>query len=147
MYRRLNKIIGRFINRIKSVNRLMVEYDIVPSSILTISFLIVVIIFLMFSIFDVYKRSDTNIARIEAEKLKVEDLREEEKKIIEDIEYYSSARFIEGYSRENLDLGRTDELLIRFDDGEIPEYELEERNTDPIEIDANGYWWKKIFLW
>lgn len=112
-------------------------------------FLFLIIIFLAFNIISVYQRGKKNFDLINAEKEKLEKLKEEGNQLEKDLDYYSSLYFVEAFAKENLSLSRRGERLYKFDDGseELSILDLRELNTDPIKLEDNIYWWKKIFLW
>lgn len=103
---------------------------------------------LSINILNVYDRGRKNLEQIDYEQGKLNELTSEGEELKKQVEYYKSAGFIEAFARENFSFGKSGEKLYKIDDEETQEvYNIKEKNTDPILLDDNLYWWKTVFLW
>jgi len=143
----LKKIIHKIKNKFIWLNNFIDKLGLAWNFLLAISFMSLIIIFLVINIINVYQQGKKNFDQIQLEKLRLEELQAEGENLSEELEYKESKHYIEVYAHENLSLGKNDERLYEIDREEEKIYELEQDTTDPIMLDNYKYWWQTIFLW
>ncbi|HEX9804183.1 MAG TPA: septum formation initiator family protein [Candidatus Dojkabacteria bacterium] len=110
-------------------------------------FLMLMIIGLLtINIWNVYSQGKRNFDQLLIQREKLDKLVIENEDLKEEIEYKKSPQYIESFAQENLYLSRLGERIFKIEDQDKEVYELEEINSDPIELESNEEWWKEIFL-
>ena len=137
----------KFQNKLNWLNKAFKSIGLAWNYVVIIFFMLLIILLMSINIFDVYQRGKKNLDQLEMEAELLDKLLLENNLLSEELEYYKSKDFIEIFAHESLGLGKTTEQLLKFDrTGDIT-YDLEDPNTDPIILEENLVWWKKIFLW
>jgi cell division protein FtsB len=110
-------------------------------------FYLVVIVFLGMNIFTTFNKGIEDAKKFQTEQIKLQKLLDENKKLADELEQYSSIEYKKIYARENLNLAEKNETLYyverRSDSQEI---EKLPEDTIQINLEDNFYWWKKLIL-
>jgi cell division protein FtsB len=114
---------------------------------MVLAVLLFLLINLGLNIWNVYSRGKKNYEQLEYEKTKLQSLQAEHDRLNKDLSYYNSEKFIEEYAKDNLQLSKDGESLYKIVDEQTQSYDIKARTDDPIQVDENQIWWKKILLW